>query len=72
MNARLLQLLIAAVSAILGIAAGYFTGQKTAPDPVEVTCEMAQALLASEACAVAAEVPSVEVPAVEEVPSSDQ
>lgn len=74
MNSRLVQLIIAVLLSAVSVAVCYFTGQKGKPDAAEVTCEMAQAIVTSEACAPAeapAEVPvetPVEAPS-EEVPS---
>lgn len=71
MKSRLVQLIVAVLLSAVSVAVGYFTGQKGKPEAVEVTCEMAQALVASEACApveVPAETP-VDAPS-EEVPSA--
>jgi len=61
MSSKLQALLVAVVSAGLGAVITYFTTRQK-PDPVEVTCEVAQGVLASAACqpAVTPHAPPVE------------
>jgi len=49
MSNKLQSLLIALVSVGLGAALGYMATGET-PDPYEVTCDVAEEILASEAC----------------------
>ena len=66
MDSKLKALLIAVVSAGLGILVTYMTTGDT-PDPVDVTCEMAREITASDACQSEPEAPeAVEEPVVEE------
>lgn len=65
MDSKLKALLIAVVSAGLGILVTYMSTGDT-PDPVDVTCEMAREIVASDACQGEPEAPAEEEEAVTE------
>jgi hypothetical protein len=72
MSDKLKALLIAVVSALLAAVVTYMSTGQT-PDPVDITCEVAREVIASDACQAEPETPPVEEEeVVEEEPVEEE
>ena len=71
MSDKLKALLIAVVSALLAAVVTYMSTGQT-PDPVDITCEVAREVVASDACQAEPEAQVEEEPVPEEEPVAEE